>query len=208
MDAIRSNDTISGQDLAIGIAIATVLGSTFVSLSSGWSLIVTFGPGVLVTLGTFVWLHRSGTRLPEAASFLPVFFVLLAVQFLHFAEEYITGFGREFPLLYGGAPYPDALFVGFDPDVTIGIWLGYDEKKMIGYGETGTTAALPIWIEIWKAYLEGRDRSEPPTFEAPGNIVFVPVDRATGQPVEEGEAGAIREAFISGTQPQPLLTSR
>ena len=97
--------------------------------------------------------------------------------------------------------YTDAWFVGFDPEITLGVWLGYDEKKPIGNGETGTTAALPIWIDIMRAYLEGRDRTTPPTFDAPGNIVFVPVDRYTGQPVEDGTSQAIVEAFITGTQP-------
>jgi penicillin-binding protein 1A len=97
--------------------------------------------------------------------------------------------------------YTDAWFMGFDPGITLGVWLGYDEKKPIGNGETGTTAALPIWIDIMRAWLDGRDRENPPQFEAPGNIVFVPVDRATGQPVEAGTPQAITEAFITGTQP-------
>lgn len=97
--------------------------------------------------------------------------------------------------------YTDAWFMGFDPDITLGVWLGYDEKKPIGNGETGTTAALPIWIDIMRAWLDGRDREHPPEFEAPGNIVFVPVDRATGQPVDAGTPQAITEAFITGTQP-------
>ena len=100
--------------------------------------------------------------------------------------------------------YTDAWFVGFDPDNTVGVWLGYDEKKPIGNGETGTTAALPIWIEIMKAYLEGRDRSMPPTFDAPGNIVFMAVDRATGQPAGPGAPATVTEAFIAGTQPTAL----
>ena len=37
--------------------------------------------------------------------------------------------------------YTDAWFVGFDPDITVGVWLGHDEKKPLGPGETGTTAA-------------------------------------------------------------------
>ena len=97
--------------------------------------------------------------------------------------------------------YTDAWFMGFDPEITLGVWLGYDEKKPIGNGETGTTAALPIWIDIMKAYLEGRDRENPPTFEPPANIVFVPVNRHTGQPVDAGAPEAIQEAFITGTQP-------
>jgi penicillin-binding protein 1A len=95
--------------------------------------------------------------------------------------------------------YTDAWFVGFDPHVTVGVWVGYDEKKPIGSGETGATTALPIWIDFMKAYIDARgDRKNPPVFEAPGNIVFMPVDRATGEPVE---TGGINEAFISGTQP-------
>jgi penicillin-binding protein 1A len=100
--------------------------------------------------------------------------------------------------------YTDAWFVGFDPDITLGVWLGYDEKKPIGNGETGTTAALPIWIDIMKAWLDGRDRATAPTFEAPGNIVFVAIDRATGQPAGPNTTSAITEAFIAGTQPTAL----
>jgi penicillin-binding protein 1A len=95
--------------------------------------------------------------------------------------------------------YTDAWFVGFDPAITVGVWVGYDEKKPIGSGETGAITALPIWMDFMKAYIDARgDRQNPPKFEAPGNIVFMAVDRATGDPVEDG---GINEAFISGTQP-------
>ena len=95
--------------------------------------------------------------------------------------------------------YTDAWFIGFDPDVTIGVWIGYDQKRTMGPASTGADAALPIWIEIMKAWID--TRKEPPTFEAPGNIVFVSVDRASGNPAEEGTPGAISESFIVGTQP-------
>ena len=53
-----------------------------------------------------------------------------------------------------------------------------------------------------KVYIDARgDRQNPPTFEAPGNIVFVNIDRATGQPMPGDSPGAISEAFIAGTQP-------
>jgi penicillin-binding protein 1A len=95
--------------------------------------------------------------------------------------------------------YTDAWFIGFDPNVTVGVWVGYDEKKPIGYGETGGVTALPIWIDFMREYITLRgDRENPPTFEPPGNIVFVAVDGATGA----GDSGpAINEAFIAGTQP-------
>ena len=79
--------------------------------------------------------------------------------------------------------YTDAWFIGFDPEITIGIWIGFDEKKTLGRGETGATAALPIWLDVMKARLELRGREPRPEFAAPGNIVFVTVDRH-GRPVE------------------------
>ena len=95
--------------------------------------------------------------------------------------------------------YTDAWFIGFDPDLTIGVWVGLDQKKPIGSNQTGAEAALPIWIDIMKAWIG--DRTEPPAFPPPGNIVFVTVDKGSGNPEIAGAPGAISEAFIAGTQP-------
>ena len=97
--------------------------------------------------------------------------------------------------------YSDAWFVGFDPDITIGVWIGLDQKKPIGHNMTGSEAALPIWIDVMKAWIG--DRTEPPKFDAPGNIVFVSVDGSGGS-AADGTPGAITEAFIAGTQPGGL----
>ena len=98
--------------------------------------------------------------------------------------------------------YTDAWFTGFDPRITAGVWVGHDDKKPLGPSETGAQAALPIWMAFMKAYIDRYgDRQHPPEFEAPGNIVFMSVDRATGQPVADTAAGAVSEAFIAGTQP-------
>ena len=95
--------------------------------------------------------------------------------------------------------YTDAWFIGFDPDITIGVWVGYDVKRSMGPAGTGSESALPIWIEIMKAWIG--DRTEAPAFDAPGNIVFAAVDRASGNVAIDGMPGAITEAFIAGTQP-------
>jgi penicillin-binding protein 1A len=95
--------------------------------------------------------------------------------------------------------YTDAWFVGFDPDITIGVWTGFDQKRTMGPAGTGTDSALPIWMDIMKAWI-GK-RTEPPAFDAPGNIVFMSVERGTGNPAIDGAPGAITESFISGTQP-------
>jgi penicillin-binding protein 1A len=95
--------------------------------------------------------------------------------------------------------YTDAWFIGFDPDITLGVWVGLDQKKPIGHNQTGSEAALPIWMNIMKAWIG--DRTEPPKFDPPGNIVFVSVDKGSGHAAEDGTPGAISEAFIAGTQP-------
>lgn len=103
----------------------------------------------------------------------------------------------------------DAWFVGFDPDITVGVWVGLDEKKPLGKTETGSVAALPVWIDFMQAYIEGRpDRETPPQFEVPGNVVFLAVDQATGAVSDPDTPGAISEAFIAGTQPGGLLRER
>ena len=97
----------------------------------------------------------------------------------------------------------DAWFVGFDPDITVGVWVGYDDKrKSLGASEQGARAALPIWMDFMKAYIDGRpDKDDPPKFEAPGDIVFLAVDKSNGTVLPSETPGAIHEAFIAGTQP-------
>ncbi len=98
--------------------------------------------------------------------------------------------------------FGDAWFTGFDPNITVGVWVGFDEKKPLGASQTGAVAALPIWIDFMTTYIEKRgDRRNQPAFQPPPNIVFVPVDRATGVVTVADNPGSLVEAFISGTQP-------
>jgi penicillin-binding protein 1A len=46
--------------------------------------------------------------------------------------------------------YTDAWFVGFSPSITCGVWMGFDEKRTLGAKETGSEAALPIWIDFMR----------------------------------------------------------
>lgn len=102
--------------------------------------------------------------------------------------------------------YSDAWFIGFDPNISLGVWVGHDARRTIGTRETGAQAALPIWIEFMEAYLADKDRANPPRFEPPSNIIFVADNESDpfahsplpGQAAPE-ELG---EAFIAGTEPQ------
>ncbi len=95
--------------------------------------------------------------------------------------------------------YTDAWFVGYDPDVTVGVWVGHDQKMTLGPAEEGARVALPIWIEFMRAYID--TRTEVPEFVEPANIVYLSVDRRTGMVTTPSSPGAIRETFIAGTEP-------
>ena len=96
--------------------------------------------------------------------------------------------------------YTDAWFVGFDPEITVGVWVGYDEKVTLGYDEQGARVALPIWIDFMRAHIDEREAGPDDGFAAPDNIVFASVDPDTGE-VAPWAGNAIREAFIAGTAP-------
>ena len=95
--------------------------------------------------------------------------------------------------------YTDAWFVGFDPEITVGVWVGYDEKITLGDEEEGARVALPIWIEFMQAHIGERELSA--GFVPPDNIVVAAVDPATGAVTEPWASGAIQEVFIAGTAP-------
>jgi len=96
--------------------------------------------------------------------------------------------------------YADAWFVGFSPSLIASVWVGFDQKKSLGDGETGARAALPIWIEFMKRALEGQP---PESFNRPANVVYVPIDRQTGlrATVDSNCPATILEAFVEGTEP-------
>jgi penicillin-binding protein 1A len=99
--------------------------------------------------------------------------------------------------------YTDAWFVGYEPMMAAGVWVGFNEKKdSLGKGETGGRAALPIWMDFWKVATKDAPIQEYPI---PGNIVFVPVDDA-GHPSRPGP-GVQMVPFISGTEPRAVMAS-
>jgi penicillin-binding protein 1A len=48
----------------------------------------------------------------------------------------------------------DAWFIGFSPNLVMGVWVGLDSNQSLGQGESGSRAALPIWIEAMGAWLK------------------------------------------------------
>jgi penicillin-binding protein 1A len=94
--------------------------------------------------------------------------------------------------------FTDAWFIGYEPSLAAGVWIGFDEKKeTLGKDATGGHVALPIWMDFWKEAVKDRPIED---FPIPGNIVFVPVADAP-QAGEPGVPGVRMEAFVAGTEP-------
>jgi penicillin-binding protein 1A len=93
----------------------------------------------------------------------------------------------------------DAWFIGFSPDVATGVWVGFDSKEVLGKGETGGKAALPIWIDYMKVALEQRPDRD---FEVPESIIFARVDAKSGLLAPPGAPDGYFQAFAEGTEPR------
>ncbi|MCC6807186.1 MAG: PBP1A family penicillin-binding protein [Deltaproteobacteria bacterium] len=93
----------------------------------------------------------------------------------------------------------NALFVGYSPDIVMGVWTGFDDNTMMG-PETGGSAALPIWIGTMRQAiinLPNRDFTMPEE-----GVAMVNVDLASGYVAEVGAPGSMLLPFLTGTEPQ------
>jgi membrane carboxypeptidase/penicillin-binding protein len=95
----------------------------------------------------------------------------------------------------------DAWFVGFTNDVTVAVWVGYDNangRRTLGGGSTGGHVAVPIFRPIveasWK-YVARQALLAPPSAEAKRRLVMLPVDLASGTRVAQRTQGTITETF-------------
>ena len=100
----------------------------------------------------------------------------------------------------------DAWFVGFTPDLVIGLYIGFDQPQSLGGSETGGSTAVPIFQQIISEAL--KDRPAQP-FRVPPGLRQVRVNPETGRPAEPGDRKAIWESFLPGTEPgaepEPVL---
>lgn len=100
----------------------------------------------------------------------------------------------------------DAWFVGFSPEFTTGVWVGHDDNRVLGFGETGAGAALPIWSDFMEAAFEGLPVRD---FEVPSErIVFRRIDRETGLLANANTRNAYFQPFLEGSEPQKSVSQR
>ena len=92
----------------------------------------------------------------------------------------------------------DAWFIGFSPDLVIGVYLGYDKPRHLGKGATGGVLAAPVARDFLKVALA--DKPAVP-FRVPAGIKLIRIDPKTGMRAGPGDQRVILEAFKPGTAP-------
>jgi penicillin-binding protein 1A len=92
----------------------------------------------------------------------------------------------------------DTWFIGFTPDLAVGVYMGYDKPRHLGRNATGGHLSAPIAKDFFKAALA--DKPAMP-FRVPPGIKLIRVDVKTGQRAGPGTTGVILEAFKPGTAP-------
>ena len=100
--------------------------------------------------------------------------------------------------------YKDAWFIGYSPDLVVGIWVGFDQPRNMGEGETGGRIAAPIFRDFMADAL----RDVPPTpFRIPAGVRLVRVDAMTGLLPTAASTQTILEAFRPDTEPTNSMAS-
>ena len=98
----------------------------------------------------------------------------------------------------------DVWFIGFTPDLVVGLYVGFDDPKSLGHKETGSRIAAPGF----KEFIEQALKDVPPTpFRVPEGIRLVQINAATGTRAGAGDKNTILEAFVAGTEPgdEPMM---
>tara|TARA_A100001011_G_scaffold152483_1_gene160964 strand:+ start:163 stop:2514 length:2352 start_codon:yes stop_codon:yes gene_type:complete len=86
----------------------------------------------------------------------------------------------------------DAWFIGYNSNLVVGVYIGFDNPKTLGKFETGSKAALPIFKNFIKgvSFLDDFDE-----FEVPNGIYFAPINYHTGEQTDFDDKNFILEAF-------------
>jgi penicillin-binding protein 1A len=93
----------------------------------------------------------------------------------------------------------DNWFTGFTPQITAGVWIGYDDKTVIGDNITGAHTALPVWADFM---IKAHDTLEVKDFEVPPGIIFKTVCLESGLLATDKCPRIITDVFTEETAPK------
>ncbi|MHB8764418.1 MAG: penicillin-binding protein 1A [Deferrisomatales bacterium] len=99
----------------------------------------------------------------------------------------------------------DTWFVGFTPDLVAGVWVGYDDGRSLGKGETGGRATAPVWLDFMTRAVQDRPAQE---FQVPGGVEIARIDAATGALAGATSRETFTAAFLHGSVPAAALPGR
>ncbi len=91
--------------------------------------------------------------------------------------------------------YRDAWFIGYTPDVVVGVWVGFDDEEALHL--TGAQAALPMWVEFMRQIMPAASRD----FVMPPAVVTRDIDPQSSQLATSKCPQHSAELFIEGTEP-------
>ena len=86
----------------------------------------------------------------------------------------------------------DGWFMGFSPDLVVGVYMGFDEPRTLGRRETGAAVALPVFYNFMKEALA--NQADIP-FRIPNGIKLVRINHQTGKPAVPTDTAVILEAL-------------
>lgn len=86
----------------------------------------------------------------------------------------------------------DAWFNGYNADLVTTTWIGFDQLKPLGSKETGSSAALPVWIDFMKVALAGKPEKQVPR---PDGLVTLKINAKTGQAATDADTDTVFEIF-------------
>lgn len=93
----------------------------------------------------------------------------------------------------------DAWFAGFNGNLVTISWTGFDDAQPLGNKETGSSAALPIWVDYMRVAMQGK--AETPLTQ-PAGMITVKIDPETGLLASGQQENAIFETFRQAYAPQ------
>ena len=92
----------------------------------------------------------------------------------------------------------DAWFNGYNPDLVTTTWIGFDQLKPLGSKETGSSAALPVWIEFMKVALAGKPEKQ---LTRPDGLVTMKINAETGEAATDTDTNTVFEIFRTERAP-------
>ncbi|PZO80518.1 MAG: penicillin-binding protein [Mesorhizobium amorphae] len=92
----------------------------------------------------------------------------------------------------------DAWFIGYTPNLVVGLYIGYDKPANLGEKVTGGSLAAPVFKEFMADAMKGKPKID---FQVPEGMKLIAINRKNGMEAGEGEPGTIIEAFKPGTGP-------